>query len=416
MSQVYLSLGSNIGNRREFINRALNSIGGFCKITKISPIYETEPWGKTDQPKFLNLCLEAETSLEPEQLLKKLKKAEQALGRTKTDKWGKREIDLDILFYEDRVLNSAYLVLPHPRIEERAFVLVPLAEIAPDFIHPILKKPIRELVKNIGSEGVKQQIQIMGILNVTPDSFSDGGELKNQKLLKQKIEEMLNAGVDIIDIGGESTRPGHQKVSISEELSRVLPAIKIVREISSYVPVSIDTQKAEVAEKALKAGATIINDVSAFKDKRMPEIIKKYNCPVILMRNRPLSAKNLIASCELQFREILRTCESLDIDKSKIILDPGLGFGNLASGDFSALPGGDPAANTQLVLSIKDYSYGLPVLIGASRKRFLGSMSGQQEAKKRSTESLAYAALAVHSGAAIIRVHDVAQTVQVLTN
>jgi dihydropteroate synthase len=225
---------------------------------------------------------------------------------------------------------------------------------------------------------------------------------------------MINAGADIIDIGGESTRPGHKKISPEEEIGRVLPAVKAVRKISRTTPISIDTQKSEVARQALEAGANIINDVSALNDTQMPEVIKKFNCRIILMRNRPLGAQDIIGSCKQQFKEMVENCAELGINRDKLILDPGLGFGDLSSGDFSSLPGGSPSANTQLVLSINDYSLGLPVLIGASRKRFLSEMSGQTDAKKRLAESLSFAVLAACSGASIIRVHDAEETIKVL--
>lgn len=260
-------------------------------------------------------------------------------------------------------------------------------------------------------------VLVMGILNVTPDSFSDGGDLKDPQALKQKAREMIAAGVNIIDVGGESTRPGHQKVSPGEELQRVLPAIKIIREISSDLPISVDTQKAEVAQLALEAGASIINDVSGLsyeKDgQKMASLIKKHGCKIILMRNRPLK-EPVADSCKKQFQELIDKCTSLGVDKSQIILDPGLGFGDLASGDYSSLPGGSASANTNLVLSVNDYSLGYPVLIGASRKRFLGEMSGQTDSKKRLVESLSFAVLASHSGASIVRVHDAAETIQAL--
>lgn len=416
MSKTHLSVGSNIGNRQKFIKQAIEHISVFCKITAISSIYETAPWGKLNQPKFLNICLSAETSLYPGELLEKLKSIETGLGRTHTTKWAQREIDIDILFFDDIVSKNPDPILPHPRIEERAFVLIPLAEIEPDFMHPVLKKTIRELAEDIGSEGVRRLPRVMGILNATPDSFSDGGELKTISRIKRKVRGMIEDGVDIIDIGGESTRPGHHKITAEEEIDRVLPALKAVREISSHIPVSIDTQKARVAEKALEAGANIINDISALSDSRMSEVIKKFNCQVILMRNQPLQAADLIGSCKRQFEEIVKNCLALGLDKKKIILDPGLGFGDLKTGDFSALPGGDPAANTQLVTSIERYDMGLPVLIGASRKRFLGEMSGRKDAKKRLSESLAFAVLAKHSNADIIRVHDVKETIEMLSS
>lgn len=414
MAQAYLSAGSNVGNRQKFLRRALRSISDFCEITKVSSVYETEPWGKLDQPRFLNLCLAVKTSLHPQELLNRIKDIEIDIGRTKTTKWGEREIDIDILFYGSKIVRGPSLALPHPRIEERAFVLVPLAEIAPNFIHPVLKKTIRQLVQNTGSKGVSKLVQVMGVINATPDSFSDGGELKNKDILRQKVQEMISAGADIIDIGGESTRPGHRKVETSEEISRVLPVVKSVREISSDILISIDTQKSEVASKALEAGADMINDVSALSDPKMPEVIKEHGCQVILMRNKPLDKKDLVGSCRKQFEEIVRNCGHKGIGKDKIILDPGLGFGELSTGDFASLPGSNPSSNTQLILSIDSYSLGLPVLIGASRKRFLGTMSGQGNAKLRLAESLSFAVLAKYSGAAIVRVHDVRETIQAL--
>lgn len=156
MAKVYLSAGSNVGDRQKFIKLALQSISEFCKIIKVSSLYETEPWGKLDQPQFLNLCLLIETQLQPKQLLKKFKNVESNLGRTKNVKWAEREIDIDILFYENLILNEVDFILPHPRIEERVFVLIPLSEIAPDFIHPVFQKPIRELAKNIDGKGINK--------------------------------------------------------------------------------------------------------------------------------------------------------------------------------------------------------------------------------------------------------------------
>lgn len=252
---------------------------------------------------------------------------------------------------------------------------------------------------------------VMGILNATPDSFSDGGDIADPGRLDARIREMINAGADILDIGGESTRPGHEKVNAGKEIARVVPAIRAIRKISKTIPISIDTQKAQVAEEALRAGASLINDVSALSDKKMAGVVSKHACSVILMRNEP-TGSDTVANTKQQFERIIEEAEKHGVDKKYLLLDPGLGFGDLKTGDYSLSPGSDPAANLELIRSISKYSHSLPVVIGASRKRFIGDITGEKNAKKRLGGSLAAAILAAQAGAGIVRVHDVAETVQ----
>lgn len=252
---------------------------------------------------------------------------------------------------------------------------------------------------------------VMGILNATPDSFSDGGDIADPGRLDARIREMIDAGADILDIGGESTRPGHEKVNAGKEIARVVPAIRAIRKISKTIPISIDTQKAQVAEEALRAGASLINDVSALSDKKMAGVVSKHACSVILMRNEP-TGSDTVANTKQQFERIIEEAEKHGVDKKYLLLDPGLGFGDLKTGDYSLSPGSDPAANLELIRSISKYSHSLPVVIGASRKRFIGDITGEKNAKKRLGGSLAAAILAAQAGAGIVRVHDVAETVQ----
>lgn len=151
---VYLSLGTNLGDRAENLKQALAFLPPQMQVRKRSNVYETPPWGYTEQDAFLNQVVEAATYLEPEPLLKHLKRLETALGRKATFRYGPRLIDLDILFYDDLVLETPLLTLPHPHLHERGFVLLPMMDIAPDLVHPVLKKSIRELIALCGAEGI----------------------------------------------------------------------------------------------------------------------------------------------------------------------------------------------------------------------------------------------------------------------
>jgi 2-amino-4-hydroxy-6-hydroxymethyldihydropteridine diphosphokinase len=153
---VYLALGTNLGDRLANLRAALDAFAPDIKVLAESKVYETPPWGYTDQPAFLNMAVKCETDLGPESLLKRLKTLEVQIGREKSFHWGPRLIDLDILFYDDIIFESESLAIPHPRLHERAFVLVPLAEIAPSLLHPALKKTIRQLLSILDAEEIKK--------------------------------------------------------------------------------------------------------------------------------------------------------------------------------------------------------------------------------------------------------------------
>ena len=156
MTEVYLGLGSNVGDRFENIQRAVTSIAELGEITAVSDVYETEPWGKTDQSAFLNACIQLQTERNPEDLLSTLKQIEIELGRVERERWGPREIDIDILFHADTLLQTQRLTIPHPLLHERAFVLKPLSDIAPDFMHPVHEKTIRELLQSVPTKGLEK--------------------------------------------------------------------------------------------------------------------------------------------------------------------------------------------------------------------------------------------------------------------
>lgn len=255
---------------------------------------------------------------------------------------------------------------------------------------------------------------VMGILNATPDSFSDGGEIADQAALEARINSMIEAGVDILDIGGESTRPEHTKIDTKQEISRILPVIKTIRQISSSIPISVDTQKVIVARQALEAGASFINDIGSLGDSKMAAVVKEFGCSIILMRNKALS-EDVIEDAKNQFSMMINQAEKSGIVRDKILLDPGLGFGDLAKGDYKSLPGSDPQANLSLIKNLNGYSHGLPVVIGASRKRFVNELPGLKPNDQRLAGSLQAAVLAKRSGASVVRVHDVKETIQALS-
>ena len=156
---IYLALGTNLGDRRANLRAAIAVLPPAVTVLVESPIYETPPWGITDQPAFLNMALKGETLLAPLALLSLLKRRETQLGRTPSIRYGPRQIDMDILFYDGLILDTPELVVPHPRLQERAFALVPLADIAPDYYHPVLEKTVREMLASCDTSGVKLYVK-----------------------------------------------------------------------------------------------------------------------------------------------------------------------------------------------------------------------------------------------------------------
>jgi len=244
---------------------------------------------------------------------------------------------------------------------------------------------------------------VMAILNATPDSFSDGGRLNAD--LNGLVRKAIADGADILDVGGESTRPGHKPVAVEEELRRVLPVLAAIRRQDAGIPISIDTSKAVVAQGALAAGASFVNDISGLRDPAMPAVVRGAGCAVVLMRNQSLHG-DVVNACDAELQALVTKARAAGISDDCIILDPGLGFGDP--------PGGDVEANMGLLRGVASYAAGHPVLIGASRKRFIGTMTGVGPASERIAGSVAAAVEAVRCGAAIVRVHDVAETVQAL--
>lgn len=254
---------------------------------------------------------------------------------------------------------------------------------------------------------------LMGILNVTPDSFSDGGRYRSTDLALQHVEQMVKEGVDWIDIGGESTRPGSESIEPDVQIERVVPIIKSIRDnLSATIPVSIDTTQSIVAQAAIEAGATVINDVSAGRDDAaMFTCAVTYQTPIILMhmQGQPKNMQENPSYSQV-IEEVLafllqraELAQQAGIAVNNIILDPGIGFGKRKQDNLLLM------AHLEALVDL-----GYPVLLGASRKRFMGSVCQVTEASELAVATAVTTALGVMAGVKLFRVHDVAENRQAL--
>lgn len=243
---------------------------------------------------------------------------------------------------------------------------------------------------------------IMGILNVTPDSFSDGGDFDSVEKALKHAKEMVEEGADMIDIGGESTRPGHTYVDSEEEIRRVVPVIKALKKEIS-LPMSIDTYKADVAEEALKLGVEMVNDVWGLRrDVNMANVIAKYDAEVCIMHNQDGTEydKDIMESIKDFLNESIKMALDAGVKKEKIVLDPGIGFGKTFEQNLEVL---------RRLGELRELGY--PILLGTSRKSVIGNVL-HLEPKDRVEGTIATTVLGVRDGVDIVRVHDVTENLR----
>ncbi|KAI5891365.1 Dihydropteroate synthase [Schizophyllum commune H4-8] len=527
-----IALGANIGDKFHNIEYALRLLEAAPRlgvdleveapvvdIVDTSFLYESAPMYVTDQPSFINCACMIETNVPPVALLRLLKKIEEIVGRVPSVRNGPRAIDLDVVFYDDEVIDTrppedqgsldnlqGHLVVPHPRLHERDFVLRPLADMIPDYVHPSFCKSISRMVSSLASTSSEPPLKrvipiprlpltspteadeygiapvpetltswtytpanpgrdamLMATLNVTPDSFSDGAEHSQLSDALAYVDESVSAGASIIDIGGYSTRPGAAYVSPEEEAQRVVPVVQAIRAKDGPardIPISVDTFRPDVAEAAIRAGANCINDVYAFmgadaypfddvghKAKSdavlvsMKDIARRYAVPVVLMHSRGEAGKNKDYSAYAYAGEGAETVEGVRVELGDIvervvrgkggvrrwlvIVDPGVGFSKTVQGNLALLRDG-----AQVVADVfigpegqrrRNPLAGYPVLVGTSRKSFLGSIleaginARRTEGRERDWATAAAITCAVQQGALLIRAHDVQRMADVIT-
>ncbi|KAL1748278.1 Dihydropteroate synthase-like protein, partial [Schizophyllum fasciatum] len=502
-----IAIGANIGDKYHNIEYALRLLEAASKlaldlendapivdVVDTSFLYESAPMYVTDQPSFINCACMVQTNLGPGALLRLLKKIEEIVGRVPSVRNGPRAIDLDVVFYDDDTIDTrppvkrsfldnlqGHLVVPHPRLHERAFVLRPLADMIPDYVHPAYCKSISRL--KYGVEQVPEALtswtytaaspgsdaQLMATLNVTPDSFSDGAEHNQLEDALAYVRESVAAGANIVDVGGYSTRPGAAFVSTEEEIRRVVPVVEAIRGGKAVeginaaaqptsIPISVDTFRPEVAEAIIKAGANCINDVYAFmgadaypftdeerKAKSdavlasMKAVARRYAVPVVLMHSRGDAGQNkdygayayagngaeVIEGVRAELGDIVERVVrgKGGIRRWLVIVDPGVGFSKTVEGNLALLRDGAQIVADVLIADRRRRNplAGYPVLVGTSRKSFLGTIlqdgvnARKTEGRERDWATAAAVTSAVQQGSLIIRAHDVKAMADVMS-
>lgn len=545
MYTVAIALGSNLGDRFANIELALRlletsdifdpqTIPNLVDDPQISIIdtsfmYETAPMYVTDQPDFINCACLIETNIRPESLLAVLKWIEKAVGRVPSIRNGPRAVDLDILTYGSEIIDTrpteargdlsnldGQLVVPHPRIAEREFVLRPLADMIPDYILPESGKSVGRMLDELEASEHEDasamyrvipfpkypisesrpatpsspggfrlpavpatakywkypckhrkttnrghtKTYIMATLNVTPDSFSDGSKHNTLDAALKYTTSSVQAGMDILDIGGYSTRPGAAYISPQEETDRVVPVIHAMRTLRAEdidgnavdiqhlrnALISVDTFRPDVAEAAVRAGANCINDVYAFAGPEYPlnrssaehflemrKVARSLAVPVILMHSRGDAGTNkdysnyddahddkVLEGIRVELGERVRAAVRgpRGLRRWLVIVDPGVGFSKPVEGNLAVLREGGKIVSEYRGRRGRNPLAGYPQLIGTSRKSFLGKVLERPDAEgtyrgrsttpvQRGWATAAAVSSAVQQGATVVRVHDV---------
>ncbi len=266
--------------------------------------------------------------------------------------------------------------------------------------------------KNPWPKGWGEKTSIMGVINLTPDSFSDGGDLNTSKKVLDQVNHFLNNGVDIIDLGAQSTRPGAIEVGSKIEIKRLIPYLKIIRSEYPEILISIDTFNSDVAQEALLNGANWINDITGGRrDKEILNVVSEFNCPFVITHSRGNSQnmnelskyENILSEVKFSLENLIKNALEKNISRKNIIVDPGIGFSK------------NIIHNLEILRNLDEFKkWNLPILIGASRKRFIGEILNEKNPKERDIGTLAISCLCSQFNIDIVRVHNVKLNYQIL--
>ena len=409
--QVYLGLGSNLGDRRDHLSRAIDALeAGGLAIGRVSPVVESPALLPDSAPSdwnrpYLNLVLECTAQGSPEQLRIRIEEIQRAFGRRGESHWSPRPIDIDILLWGRERIRTERLTIPHGDLTCRSFVLAPLVALRPRLTIP--GQGERTVIDY--SMALGRHIPLwMGIVNVTPDSFSDGGRFLDWARVEPHVAAMMEAGVHVLDVGGESTRPGAAPVDPATEWSRVGPVLeRLIERLAGHrlrPLLSLDTRHPEVAEKGLNLGVDVINDVGGLTSPAMVALARGSGKDWVAMHHLtvPADPRAILPADRDPYdgveRWLLAQMEAWDaqgLDLGRIIFDPGIGFGK------------NRLQSLRLLRRAGEFRrHGLRVLVGHSRKSFMKSFSGEGG----DADDLATLGASLQLGAQgvdVIRVHDV---------
>lgn len=404
---IYLGLGANLGDRKLNLQTAIELLKqrGFI-VKKLSPIVESPAWLKPKSaPKwnkpYLNLVVAGEYKRCPQDLLSDIKAIEQQLGRDlNSPKWSPRLLDIDILVWEGLNLHSDNLTIPHPESTRRPFVITPLMHLKPSLV-------IADATVYQHSLNLRPIPLWMGIVNASPDSFSAGGAADGATALRQKLLSWLDAGIQIIDIGAESTRPNAPALSPKAEWQRLKPVLEMVQELIAahyFKPIiSVDTRHAVVAEQALAFGMDWLNDVTGLRDASLQSLIKQRDLPAVAMHSLSVPVipgehldpqDDSVAQLTAWLAQKRKQWLAAGLDLDNILFDPGIGFGK------TSLQNQDLLKNCAVLRRL-----GFRLLVGHSRKSFMNAFT-KTSYGDRDIETLGLSMALCQQGVDVIRVHE----------